>query len=272
MLQLPLRPIRWLSTVPEVTVTVREAYRKVDAPVSAEEALNAARQRESVGDMLGAAESYRTLAHLMPTPEVFLVLGATYFRAGEYEKSASAMTQSLGAAKRARRATGQVDPKTRAAAHFGLALADTLMGKPQSALREITLASRLKPEDAGARLLLGHIRVQLRQWDAAERAFEEAIRLSPELKDPYLYLAELYASRADQCGNDRERSEYLRRAVAISRRFLAQFPNDASQAHNNLGVLHSRMGDIDSAIREYDAAAKADPDSIRALNNLARAC
>jgi tetratricopeptide (TPR) repeat protein len=272
MLQLKTKPIPELLAGRKARRSVVEPIRPLSAPVSsAEETLRAAKSLESEGDLRGAAEAYRRLTDLMPTAESYIVLGVTYFKLEEYERSAAAMKQSLAAARKARRAKQPVAQESEAAARFGLALANTLMGKHPVALREVILSIRLGPTHPGAHLLLAHLRAQSEQWKAAVGAFEEVIRLSPELREPYLYLADLYRNLADEANNSQERDESLQQAIATYRLYLDRFPHDASQAHNDLGVLYSRMGYVEEGIREYTAAVESDPNNIRALINLATA-
>ena len=235
----------------------------------AQEALERAKACEANGDLRGAAEAYRILARLKPTPEAHLVLGGIYFQLGDYQRMASAMTRSLDSFRKARKRSRPAAPETEVGAYYGLALAHTLMGKTNRALAEVTSAVRLNAKDAGVRLLSGYIRELSGQWEAAIEEYEETTRLDPQLEDPYLHVGNIHAGLADQMADESRRREHHDAAIAAYRAFLNRFPNsNSSVVHNNIGVLLSRVGRYDAALDEYIAAVEADPQNMAAASNL----
>jgi tetratricopeptide (TPR) repeat protein len=231
-----------------------------------------ARLCEASGDFRGAADAYRMLARMMPNPEVHLVLGAVYFKLGEYQRSASAMTRSIAALRKARRRSWPTDPATEFRAHYVLALANSVMGRTGPALAAVVSAIRLSPLDAAVHLLSGHIQEQAGHLETAVEEYQETIRLDALLTDPYLRLANLEACLAGRVANESRRREHLERAIATYQTFFDRFQNSASSAaHNNFGVLLSRVGNHEAAIDEYDAAVKADPQNLVGAANLGSA-
>jgi Flp pilus assembly protein TadD/peroxiredoxin len=93
--------------------------------------------------------------------------------------------------------------------------------------------------------------------DAAEAAFNRAIRQNPDSADAYYDLGTLYmqAKRWDLA------EEALRKAVQLK-------PDDL-MGFNNLGVIAVRQGRLPQAEQEFKQALKVDPASTLAISNLA---
>ena len=129
-------------------------------------------------------------------------------------------------------------------------------------------ALRLKPA-ADVHYNLGLVLASLDRLDDAERHFQAALQLAPNLTEARDQLARLAAAHA-KLGLQLARAaqlvpagEHLRAAVRLN-------PNDAD-AHANLANMFLLQGRPREAIAEYEVVLRLRPDDARTLENLALA-
>jgi Flp pilus assembly protein TadD len=92
----------------------------------------------------------------------------------------------------------------------------------------------------------------------AVQAFQEAVKLDPELAEAHFRLGLGYEALAKR---DEAETEY-KEAVEAYKKYLAQNEDDA-EAHYDLGQTYANLGQYSEAIREYRVATKLredDPD------------
>ncbi|HEY6333543.1 MAG TPA: tetratricopeptide repeat protein [Blastocatellia bacterium] len=239
-----------------------------DSASDARRIFDAAMLHENAGNLKSAAVAYRELARIRPTPEAYLVLGGVYFKQGDHQRMLFALRRSLAAIQKARRRSLPVIPGTEVGAHYGLAVANLMLGKLQPAKLEARTALAVDPQNAGARLVLGYAHELDGEYEKAADDYEQAILLEPNLRDAYMRLVDLLVGMADRTAEESLRKGLTEAAISTLRQTIDRFPSDSSQAHNNLGVLLNRMEDHQGALREFEAAVKAAPQNIAAVTNL----
>jgi len=96
------------------------------------------------------------------------------------------------------------------------------------------------------------------QDDQAVQAFQEAVKLDPELAEAHFRLALGY----EALGKREESEAEYKKAVETYKKYLADHEDD-SEAHYDLGQTYAGLGQYSEAIREYRLATKLkdnDPD------------
>lgn len=93
------------------------------------------------------------------------------------------------------------------------------------------------------------------QDDEAVKAFEEAVKLDPDLAEAHFRLGLSYEALGKR---DESEAEY-KKAVETYKKYLADNPDD-SEAHYNLGQTFAGLGQYSEAIREYRLATKLKED------------
>jgi tetratricopeptide (TPR) repeat protein len=109
-------------------------------------------------------------------------------------------------------------------------------------------------------LLLAKIQLAQRNTDQAEGAFLRAIELNPDLRMPYVLLAQLYVSTH----KEKQALEHLNGLVA-------RHPNDVA-ALMQIGMLQDEMKNFSAARGAYEKLLTVNPRFSPALNNLANLC
>ncbi|MDE2292533.1 MAG: tetratricopeptide repeat protein, partial [Elusimicrobia bacterium] len=122
----------------------------------------------------------------------------------------------------------------------------------QLAQRLVTLA----PQSAEAEYLLGQVRWARGDGDEARAAFEQALALKPGYGDALFALGNLLSS---QSPGD---------ALKYLETYVAQNPDDASQALYQIALLQSRSGDDATAEETLKRAIASDPDDMDARSAL----
>ena len=96
------------------------------------------------------------------------------------------------------------------------------------------------------------------QDEQAVQAFQEAVKLDPELAEAHFRLALGY----EALGKREESEAEYKKAVETYKKYLADHEDD-SEAHYDLGQTYAGLGQYSEAIREYRLATKLkedDPD------------
>ena len=149
------------------------------------------------------------------------------------------------------------------------------------------------PDEALAHYQMGKLHAQLRQDEAARKAFEKAVKLAPRFMPVYTHLAALCArnqmwEQAEQVcrqGLDVDPQDlellnelgklYLKQgrwdaAISAFGRAVERWPGDA-QVHNNLGVAHFQKRAFGDAVVWFRKATELSPTYGRAFGNLGEA-
>jgi Flp pilus assembly protein TadD len=120
---------------------------------------------------------------------------------------------------------------------------------------------------------LGRLLSRLGDLDGAERALEEAIKLTPSNAKAYHYLSPIYLVRGDQHqrqgSNQKARQEH-HRAVETADKALAQKPDDAETLVFR-GQALQRLGQKVEAIATFRAAVECGPELVEPHFYLAEA-
>lgn len=93
------------------------------------------------------------------------------------------------------------------------------------------------------------------QDEESVKAFQEAVKLDPDLAEAHFRLGLGYEALAKR---EESEAEY-KKAVETYKKYLADHPDD-SEAHYNLGQTFAGLGQYSEAIREYRLATKLKDD------------
>lgn len=194
------------------------------------------------GDWERAEEAFRRVIGIWARPEVYVLLGYTHFYRRDFVRASNYFLKAA-----------TQDPQD-LAAHLSLALAYNRAGKTRKAIGAVWNVVNLHRENADAHFLLGYLRHQLHQWEQAEQAYREALRLRKDFSVVYQYLALLYYEMGsrDEVG----REERLRKAIATYREAI-DADVSASPSYSNIGYLHDQLGEYEEATEAYRAAVRA---------------
>jgi Tfp pilus assembly protein PilF len=159
-------------------------------------------------------------------PEAEWYLAQAYIEAGRAADARDLVERALA---------GRPDHPYANLLRANLAIAERDFGRALASLR---LADECPRQNPTVRLLVGRVNLALRQWDAAERAFREALADDAGAL-AHAGLAEALLGR----GADREAAGAALDAIAID--------FDLPAAHHALGVALSRMGETRRAEKAF---------------------
>ncbi len=131
-------------------------------------------------------------------------------------------------------------------------------GKPDVALEMAKKLVALDPKAHKSYFLLGNVQWARGDAAAGQAAFEEALKLNPKFSEAMLSLGNLLSSQSPK-----KAREYFER-------YLATNPENASEAHYQLGILEQRDGDLAKAVEHLKSAILINPDSFQARLTLAQ--
>lgn len=138
------------------------------------------------------------------------------------------------------------DNNFRAKIHFNIGVCLYRLKQNEKATGELEEAIKLSRGDyEKAFYALGMAKAELKNWPAAEEAFQSAIKLNKRNGETWFDLAFVYLAQKDYIG---ARDAFQK---AVEYKSVA-----ASIGHNNLGVIFALGGDINSAVREFETALK----------------
>lgn len=150
-------------------------------------------------------------------------------------------------------------------AHRQLGEVYFLQGRHEEALGELLVAVWLDPGDARAHAAAGQVQLRLLRYVEAEEAFQAALALDGELREPRYGLgtALLRQGRADEARAALDRfGRQQAEAEALGRR---EFQLDALRRD---AAARSRAGDHQGALAAWTDAAQLDPGSARSHRDL----
>lgn len=131
-------------------------------------------------------------------------------------------------------------------------------GKPDAALEMAKKLVGLDPKAHKSHFLLGNVQWARGDAAGAQAAFEEALKLNPKFSEAMLSLGNLLSSQSPA-----KAREYFQR-------YLATNPDNASEAHYQLGILAQKDGDLADAVAHLKSAIAINPDSFQARLTLAQ--
>jgi tetratricopeptide (TPR) repeat protein len=140
-----------------------------------------------------------------------------------------------------------IDPKS-AGAHLGLAQADSLRGKHDTATVHFQKARELAPNNADVEALWGAYLRSRNRLAEAETVLKKAATLDAKAADPHVFLGDLYLVNLKRPKD----------AVAEYRAATAAEPANAG-AHYGLGLALQAAGDMAGAEREVSEATRLEP-------------
>lgn len=189
-----------------------------------------------------AEEAFRRVISIWARPEIYVLLGYTHFYRGDFVRASNYFSKAAAQ-----------DPQD-LAAHFSLALAYNRAGKTRKAIGAVRNVVNLHRENADAHFLLGYLRQQLHQWEQAEKAYREALRLRKDFTEVYQYLALLYYEMGSR--DELGREERFRRAIATYREAI-NVNASAAPSYVNIGYIHDQLGERVEATEAYRSAVRS---------------
>jgi Flp pilus assembly protein TadD len=193
-----------------------------------------------------AVEPYRRLAALNPkNPKSRYYFGASLLSSGDTASSRREFEAALALSP------NYVDPIAR------LAEIDLASRRSDDAVARIKRQIVVNGRSAGLLNLLGAAYTVRGELASAEAAFLEAIQSAPNLPEPRVSLADIYA-----------KSGRIDSAVAQLEQAIKVSPKHAP-AHLLLGIIYQQQGDLAKARASYEDALAANPATVGAANNLA---
>jgi tetratricopeptide (TPR) repeat protein len=229
------------------------------------------------GDYARAVSAYETaIGHDSTSAAAFLGRGAAYFRMNEYQKAVQDFERAC-----------ELSPLD-VTAHINLGSALAKVGAYDQALDTLNQALTLDSGSFEACLNRGIIHLEHRlDTDSALRDLTEAIRLRPEDYRGYLHRAAVYAKmdRYEEAIDDYDRSLarnpqfaliYFNRANATMRlggaekaiedytRFVERFVDHVG-GYFNRALAYAEIGDYEKAFSDFDKVITLDPGQTKAL-------
>ncbi len=193
------------------------------------------------GEWDRAEEALKRVVKIWAYSGLYVLIGYTYFYRGDF----------IGASNYFLKAT-QKNPQD-LSAHFSLALAYNRLQKTDKAISAISKVISLYRDNANGQFFLGYLRHQLHQWDLAEEAYRQALRLNQDFHEVYQYLALMYFEMGDV--NAAEREELFRHAIATYEELIRINPA-ASASYINIGYIYEQLGEPVQATEAYQKAVK----------------
>jgi tetratricopeptide (TPR) repeat protein len=210
---------------------------------------NLAEACRAAGDARGAVQQCRRALEIDPRfQQARTNLGLALMATGQIEEAVGAFKDALAE-----------NPRD-ALTHNNLANALRLLNREDEALAAFRKAVELEPASAEFQSNLGQFLLELGRVDEAEHHCRNAVRLAPGL-----------ASAHSNLGNVLREQRKLDLAIAEYNESLRLRP-DVAIVHNNMGQALQEMGGrLAEAVKWYEQSIKLDPQSARAICNLASA-
>lgn len=177
-------------------------------------------------------------------PDAYVLLGAAYRRAKQYDNALTAFKKAASLAP------------TSSTPRVSLGAVYMDMGRLKDAEKEFKKAVQLNPKDGIAHFNLGNYYALIGRQDDALGSLRRATEVTPEFADAWVN----YGIILNQVGKSAEAKQAYERA-------LAQDSTDV-RAINNMGNAEYALGRISTATGLYEKALKIDPKNQEALYNL----
>jgi len=158
--------------------------------------------------------------------------------------------QKLGPAIQALARSLQLDIKN-AEAHKILGRTLMIIGRFDAAQREFEEGIRLQPDAAEMRYNLGKLFSVQDNWEPARKALEAAVRLDPN----YLEALDALGFALEALGDDAGAVAKYERAIAVNQERQGRFVS----AHVSLSAYYNRTGDAEKALAYAHQALELDP-------------
>lgn len=249
----------------EAFAEFESALRQDPNNLSAHLALGRLKARQ--GDLDGALRHFRSAIEIDPTKiQTYLHSGRVYLRLNQLDKARESFENALRLGKRsdiAHAALGVVCARTerwqealehwKAALNFNprllivrkrLALLLHRLGQPTEAMVQIKAAIRIKPDDPVCHAIQGRFYLLDKDYENAQAAYERAVELDPEGRQPLsrLGLAEVYIAT--------DRLEQAERILNT----LPPREQLSALVHKLWGDLYTKKGLHKEALEEYRSA------------------
>ena len=129
--------------------------------------------------------------------------------------------------------------------------------QPDLALRTVEQYAARRPNSVSLQNLLGNWLALSKRHDDARRAYAAALAMDPSLAGTRMSLALLDAQEG--------KLDSARQTLAV----VAQTPGMQARVEMTLGMIEEKAGSPSAAIPHYRKVVEAEPNNLRALNNLA---
>ncbi len=156
-------------------------------------------------------------------------------------------------------ASGKLDTRDLATAHFNLAVVLKGVGKSSEAIGHFEKALRIRPDSAEAHFNLGVVLQHTGKLPEAIGHYEDAVRIKPDYADAHMNLGSIL----QQTGKLPEAIGHYEQAVRIK--------PDYADAHYNLGLALEQAGKLPEAIGHFEQALRINPQFALAANRLGSA-
>ncbi len=167
-------------------------------------------------------------------------------------------SERFEAAAKALKRCGEINPQD-PEAFYQLGVAYEALGRVEEAVKAFDQAIALKGGHGEAALRKGLTLLVRRRFNDAQDAFQLAIRVKPQLTEPYQALATLYM-----------RFRQAAPAAQVLKNAIENHP-DVYEFKRDLGQVYEGQGQLMSAIPLYESAAALEPNSATLLFLLAKA-
>ncbi len=197
-----------------------------------------------------AADAYRKFMKVIPdNPQGPYRAGLALRRLGRNAEAASLFEEAL-----------KVEPRFMEALEQVAGLSAARSKSWDAAVERIEQQIQRVPDSAGLHYLLGNVQLQKRDWDKAERAFQKAVELKPEITAAYVGLSQVYV----ETHREGQALGKLDSALAVN-------SNDVASLMMKGTLLMNRDASVDAAA-QYQRILSVSPSFVPALNNLASLC
>jgi Flp pilus assembly protein TadD len=129
--------------------------------------------------------------------------------------------------------------------HFNIGVCHFRMNKNAEAIGRFETAVQVFPKYERAHYALGMAASELRDWQKAERAFHDALKVNKANGEAWFDLGFVYLAKGEML---KARSAF---ETSIELKTI-----DAATAHNNVGVIRALSGDRDFAERAFENAVR----------------
>jgi tetratricopeptide (TPR) repeat protein len=206
------------------------------------------------GEWERAQDAFREVVRLYPAAETYVLLGYSYFFAGEELKAANHFEKAT-----------RLNPQDEQA-YFSLTLAYKGLGKIEKAVKAVRSVLRIDPDNPRAHFMLGYLQSRLGRWREAEAAYRRSVELKEDLGEAYQYLAVMHYEQGLTTGGE-ESAYHFREAIKVYQELLEKIPA-ASYVYTNIGQILDQLGEHEEAAAAYQKAVSAVGDNPERLAEL----